>query len=229
MKTLSPSLAILIGMLAVGMTVSCSPSSHGRSPAGPDVASPSGLRPQVTSIEPTVGSTEGDTTLTITGIDFQQFVSVTFDGVQVLGRSDSRYASTKAYVQTPPHAAGVVDIVVTNGTGLSQRLPGAYTYTSPATFDFNGVWAASSYDGSDRTLAFTIQDDLLLSVTCFGATGDTASMTFATPPAVRNGAFSISQDDFSMTGRMVAPAAAVGTINVAPCTNMKWDTYPKKD
>ena len=38
----------------------------------------------------------------------------------------------------PAHAAGTVEVIVTDRWGQAGR--GEFTYVSPATFDFNGDW-----------------------------------------------------------------------------------------
>lgn len=184
----------------------------------------------VTGISPTVGSTSGDTTVTITGTGFQSGVAVTFDGVRTQGTFDGRdSARTTMFLQTPPHAVGTVDLLVSNPGGAALRLTGAYTYAVPASFDFSGHWDAFSFDGSDRVMDFTVQNNALVSVTCTNALNVVSTITPFPPPVVNNGAFSfVGNDGTAMTGRMVAASAAVGTINVAACANMDWRTYPRR-
>lgn len=38
------------------------------------------------------------------------------------------------FLNAPSHAAGVVDVIVTNPYGLADTLVGAYTYVSPLVF-----------------------------------------------------------------------------------------------
>jgi hypothetical protein len=45
--------------------------------------------------------------------------------------------STTIHLSTPAHAAGTVDVVVTNSGSHADRLTGGYTYASPESFDFN--------------------------------------------------------------------------------------------
>jgi len=47
-------------------------------------------------------------------------------------------------------------------------------------------------------------------------------LTFTAPPVVRNGAFSFSGAGGAMTGRIVSPSGALGTIDIGPCRNMEW-------
>lgn len=86
--------------------------------------------PTLTSIDPTSGSTEGGTAVTLTGTDFVEGATVTFGGqaaTDVIVASD-----TSITCVTPAHAAGAVDVVVTNDDEQSDTLEGAYTYVEPA-------------------------------------------------------------------------------------------------
>lgn len=92
--------------------------------------------PSVQAISPTLGVTTGGTSVEIFGTGFHFGTSVTLDGVRM------RVFLTQAggvEFTTPPHASGAVDIVVANPDG-EARLPRAFTYAAPDTFDFNGTW-----------------------------------------------------------------------------------------
>ena len=177
--------------------------------------------PTATAISPNVGSTSGDTPVVIFGTGFLVGVKVTFDSVPVAARFDSRYLD-RIYLPTPPHAAGTVDVVVTNAGGQSGRLDAGYTYTVPESFDFNGTWWGYPIDGSDLPLEFTIQNNGLVSASC-----DTSVVTFSPPLPVTNGAFSFSRDGSTMTGKIVSASAAVGAIALAPCNAPLWEATRK--
>jgi hypothetical protein len=86
--------------------------------------------PTVTSISPTTGVTAGGTSVTITGTGFLTGATVSFGGtaatnVNVVG-------STSITATTPAHAAGAVNIVVTNTDAQTGTLPNGYTYGNPA-------------------------------------------------------------------------------------------------
>ena len=49
-----------------------------------------------------------------------------------------RLGEDALYLSTPAHAAGTVEVIVTNPDGRAAS--GTFTYASPATFDFNGDW-----------------------------------------------------------------------------------------
>lgn len=80
----------------------------------------------VTSVSPTSGPTTGGTKLTITGTGFQSGAKVT------LGASAASNVivagSTSITATAPPHAAGTVNLTVTNPNGQSATSVNAYTY-----------------------------------------------------------------------------------------------------
>jgi len=85
--------------------------------------------PTIISLTPTSGSTNGGTTVTISGSGFQQGATVTFGGTAATVTSVS---ATTIVVTTPAHAPSTVDVTVTNPDSQAATLPSAYTYTVPA-------------------------------------------------------------------------------------------------
>ena len=84
--------------------------------------------PTVTSITPNAGTTAGGTSVTITGTSFLAGATVSFGGtaatnVIVVG-------STSITAVAPAHAAGAVNVVVTNTDAQSGTLTNGYTYTT---------------------------------------------------------------------------------------------------
>jgi len=84
--------------------------------------------PTVTSILPVSGSIAGGTIVTISGTGFLSNLSVKFGGVSATNVSAT---STSITATTPAHAAGKVDVVVTNSDSQSATLSQAFTYTLP--------------------------------------------------------------------------------------------------
>jgi hypothetical protein len=72
--------------------------------------------PTVTNVNPNHGPTGGGTAVTITGTNFSNAISVSFGGTAA---SFSITNATTITASSPPHAAGVVDITVTNPDGTS--------------------------------------------------------------------------------------------------------------
>ena len=165
----------------------------------------------------------------ITGSGFNGGSIAVFGGVSVGARFDTRdFLFTTMYVETPPHASGPVDVVVTNFDGGTVRVAAGFTYAGPESFDLNGVWFASSVDGSDRGLAFTIEKNRLVSAYCYSVDGLRFPLSVTSPPLIVNGEFAIEGADVPVIfGRVVSAVEMVGTIDVAPCNRMLWRSYPK--
>jgi hypothetical protein len=148
--------------------------------------------PTVTAVSPTFGTTAGGTTVTVTGTGFLTATGVTFGGTA--GTSLSVVSDTSLTIRSPGHAAGQVDVLVTNTTGTSTNVVADnFTYVAPPT-----VTALSPAYG-------TTAGGTTVTVTGTGFTG--ASVTFAgaavTPTVI---------SDTSMT--VVSPAHALGAFDL---------------
>lgn len=125
------------------------------------------------------------------------------------------------YLETPAHVAGTVDVVVTNPDGQVGRLTAGYVYVPPQSFDFNGAWVGQTWDGSDRGVRFTIQNNMLLSVSC-----DASTLAFSPPPAIADGAFSfLGNEGAGVSGKIVSASEASGSINIGPCSGNIWRAF----
>ena len=83
--------------------------------------------PTVTGCTPPTGTTAGGTAITnLAGTNFVTGATVTFDGIPAT--SVVWVSSTQLTCLTPAHAAGTVDIVVTNPDTLFGTLHNGYTY-----------------------------------------------------------------------------------------------------
>jgi hypothetical protein len=210
-------------LLAGALAVACG--GRSRSPLTPP---PPLLQPSVASLSPITGATTGGASLKIVGTGFHHETIVLFDGIPVAARFDTRdKALTTIFIEAPSHAAGPVDVVVANPDGSSTRVNAGYTYVPAGSFNANRAWSGASFDGSDRVLAVTIENDRVLDATCFGATGEIVRLEFPEPIHVVESEFSfVSPDGVALSGRMVAPDEMIGTMNVSPCTAMSWRSYP---
>jgi hypothetical protein len=209
-----------IGLIPILFSVACrsSDATSTQSASGPPGAHPPvtlGTAPYVNSVSPSAGSTGGDTPVQVSGVGFAAS-KVTFGDVTVHARIDQRdRAGTRLYLEAPPHAAGTVDVIVTNAGGLSYRLLGGYTYALPQTFDFNGTWRGFGVNGEDIGLGFTIRHDSLVAILC-----DTLEVRTSPPVPVRNGEFSyLGANGSAATGRIVSATQAVGSMNLPPCSS----------
>lgn len=103
-----------------------------------------GAAPTVSSLNYTLGDPSGGNEyIVITGTDLSTVTSVTFGGASATINSAS---PTSVNVTLPPHAAGVVDVVVTNPTGSYTAVAG-FEYWSPAQIAASGWWR-SNYSGT---------------------------------------------------------------------------------
>jgi hypothetical protein len=182
----------------------------------PPALEPTGLRPTLTSVSPSVVSTSGSWG-TIRGSQFEPGATLKFANetvfAQVVDSTEIRFPPTGA------HAVGSVDVTVTNPGGFSATLPGGYTYTLPDAFDFNGDWIAHAGPDFEIDLRFTIQNDLLVSIAC----GTNASHTMAVPLDIRNGSFPLAgADGFSLSGTIVSAQTSLGQVNAPGCGNVRW-------
>jgi hypothetical protein len=172
--------------------------------------------PLIDAVWPDTGSTGGSTPLKITGSGFQSGAVVFIDGIAIGAFVlDSR----TIYACTPPHDAGQVDVVVANPDALSAWMTNGYTYAAPRTFDFNGEWIGVAGSEHQREVRFTVQNNVLVSVSC-GASGP---VTFSPAPVIESGEFSVERDDgVGISARIVSATEAIGTINLDPCPYTNW-------
>lgn len=84
--------------------------------------------PTLTSVSPNAGTSLGGASVTLTGTNFTDASSVTFDGLNATNLTVLN--ATTVTVDTPAHAAGTVDVVITTPSGTAT-LPASYTYQLP--------------------------------------------------------------------------------------------------
>jgi large repetitive protein len=87
--------------------------------------------PQVNAITPSSGPTGGGTAITVGGSNFLDKATLALDGVPASGVMVASSTSIKAI--SGAHAAGAVDVVVTNPDGQFGALPKAFTYIAAPT------------------------------------------------------------------------------------------------
>lgn len=76
-------------------------------------------------IEPNTGPAVGNTTVTISGDDLKDVTGVTFGGTA--GTALTKVSDEKITVKTPAHAAGAVNVVVTDPSG-AKTVTNGFTY-----------------------------------------------------------------------------------------------------
>ena len=113
-----------------------------------------GTAPTVDTVTPTQGSSHGGTSFTLTGTNFGTGATVTVGGVpatdvQVSGDGQSLTAVTAA------HAAGTVDITVTNVNGQSATKSSGFTYIAEPAPTVTAVSPSSGYTVGGTQITIT--------------------------------------------------------------------------
>lgn len=177
--------------------------------------------PVITGINPNVGTTGGETWFEITGTGFLEGAVVT------IGRQpqEIEMQGTSIYVYTPEHAAGSVDVVVTNPDTQSATIVGGYTFVPPGSMDFNGTWLgyATAGSGFRQPLEFTIQGNVLIGVSC----GGRSDIVLSPWPPVSAGQFSFRGTGGAINGGILSPAYSEGWIDIPPCPNAFWSAQKR--
>jgi hypothetical protein len=187
--------------------------------AGPSQIPSSAPKPTIVSISPDTGSIYGGGLVTVVGV-IDGRATATLGGIAVsLGWSPAD--GTKHFLVSPPHAAGSVDIVVTNPGGGSQTRVGAYTYVEPGSYGLDGDWAGYTVDGSDTAIGFTVHDRLLTSVRCIDPFDRRLAIDLSEPFV--HGKVEVVTDAGRFAAWIVSPTEMAGTIDVKPCSGvLRW-------
>jgi hypothetical protein len=206
-------LTLCLGLVGCGDSATRSapfaPSSPSASQPTPQPNPPptsTGTRPTAAAIEPKIGATQGGAWGTITGTNFEPGAMV-----KLGGRSVQAFVVDPKTINfwTVAHVPGYVDVVVSNPGGLSTTLDRAFTFAPRELFDFNGDWIAHAGGHYETDMRFTVRNNVLVSVSC----GTSIVATLSPSPSVANGEFSFRGDDgFAVSGTLVSPKQAVGTI-----------------
>ena len=121
--------------------------------------------------------------MTLAGVGFRSGASVSFDGVAANATVTD---STRIVVDTPAHAAGLVDVVVTNPNGQKGSLQGAYRYGPEPTFTISGDVTETTESGPMPVAGAMVME---LSTRAFALTGEDGSYTL---PGLRAMSTSVS-------------------------------------
>src|SRR5689334_4351634 len=101
-----------------------------------------------TRLEPNAGTMLGATTVVITGHGFRPGVTVLFGASSAVVKE---VTDNKLTVEAPAHPAGLVNVVVTNPSGVKHALAASYTYELDPPFTVYGVITESTA-GGDRPI-----------------------------------------------------------------------------
>lgn len=146
----------------------------------------------ITSISPIAGTINGGTSVTITGNGFQTGATVTFGGMQATNVMVVN--STSITANTPPHAAGAVNVVVTASGQSSPPLSGGFTYSANPAPTISTVVPNSGSTAGGTSVTINGSGFLTGATVTFGGTSATnvtvqsGSAISATAPAHTSGA-----------------------------------------
>lgn len=167
--------------------------------------------PAITNLSPATGSAAGGTLVTITGTNLLGTTQVKF-GTSVV--APSNVTATSLQATSPAHAAGTVDVTVTNSIGTSANTAADDFVYTPAPPTVTGLFPAGGPVGGTTVVTVT-------GTGFTGATGVTFGGTAGTGLTVN--------DDNTIT--VTAPAHAAGTVDVivttggGPSANTSADNY----
>jgi hypothetical protein len=185
----------------------------------PPPSPPTGVQPTIAGISPNVVTTAG-TWGTITGAQFQSGATVKIANATIFNVVQD--STTIRFANSGAHAAGKVDVVVTNPGGRAATLANGYTYVAPDSFDANGEWTAHA-DGHNEFLTemhFTIRNNTLTVLSCDGMA---APVTTPIPLSIQNGGFSFSGvDGLSMSGKLHSMTTSDGQVKAPGCGDGIW-------
>lgn len=154
---------------------------------------PPGAGPTVTGVAATSGPAVGGTAVTITGTGFSAVAGVTFGGTPAT--SVVMVSPTSVTCVTPAHAAGAVDVVVTNGDAQTGTGVNAFTYVAAPTVTSVAASSGTTAGGVAVTISGTGFNSV--SGVTFGGVAATGVSTVN-----------------STTVTCTTPAHAVGAVNV---------------
>lgn len=150
--------------------------------------------PSVAAVSPSVGASDGGTSVTLTGTNLADATAVTFGG---LAATIDTNTPTALYVAAPAHAAGSVDVVVTTAGGSATLISG-FTYVVAPTVSMVAPDVGPS--SGDAT------------VTLYGSDlADVAVVTFD-----GNAATVVANTSTELT--VTTPAGTAGAVDVAVTT-----------
>ena len=137
------------------------PSAPSQPPTVVDPLAQPRLQPTITAVFPNVVSIAG-TWGSITGAQFQPGATVKIGSAAVV--SVFRDSTTIQFAKSGAHAAGTVDVTVTNPGGLAATLATGYTYAAIDSFYANGEWIAHTDGHNDylTDMRFTIRNNMLI-------------------------------------------------------------------
>ena len=185
-----------------------------------------GTAPTISTISPSSGTINGGTAVTITGTNFAAGATVSFGGTAA--SNVTVVSSTSITATTPVHAAGAVNVVVSDVNGSATSTNG-FTYTStapavstisPSSGTINGGTAVT-ITGTNFVVGATVS---LGSTAASNVTVVSSTSITATTPAHAAGAVNVVVTDSNGTGTLsngftyTTSTASIGFAQVASAT-----------
>ena len=193
-----------------------------------------GSPPTITTTSPGSGSTSGGTAVTITGTNFVSGATVTFGGTAAT--NVTVVSGTSITATTPAHAAGAVNVVVSESSG-SATLTNGFTYvSSPPTITTISPNSGSTNGGTAVTITGT--NFISGATVTFGGTAasnvsvvSSTSIT-ATTPAHAAGAVNVVVADSNGSGTLTngftyTTPVGIAFVQVASATPQSSQTTVK--
>jgi len=173
--------------------------------------------PTVTSINPSSGPAAGGTSVTITGANFTAGSTVKFGTNSAIVIVNG---ATSITATAPAHAAGTVDVTVTNATGTSAT-SGAdiYTYTNLPAPTVTSISPNSGPAAGGTSVIITGTNFTSTSTVKFGATSATVTVNSATQITASSPAGSAGTVDVTVTnatGTSATSSADIYTYTTLP-------------
>lgn len=166
----------------------------------------------MTAISPSSGPISGGTAVTITGTGFLNGATVSLGGTSATGITV--VSSTSITATTPAHAAGAVNVVVTNTDTQSGTLTNGFTYTNPVP-SITSLNPSTVAVGS-ATFTLTVNGTNFISTSVVQVGGNSRVTTFVNSTQVTA---AILASDVATAGSLsitvVNPAPGGGTSNTA--------------
>jgi M6 family metalloprotease-like protein len=166
--------------------------------------------PTASAIDPATGDVAGGTSVTITGTDFVAGSTVSLGGMDatnVLVVNPTTITAT-----TPPHAAGAVNVVVTNPLGQSATIAGGFVYSNPVPVAFTDTPLVSNSTAIKRVHITELRTRIDALRLQYGGLG---AFPYTTDPTITPGVTSIKAQHILEMRAALAPAYLTATGNTA--------------
>lgn len=166
----------------------------------------------VAASDPATGSTSGGTTVRISGANFATGATVTVGGAAATGVTVTSTTTLTATV--PAHAAGTVDIVVTNPNAQTATLTGGFTYIACPTACMAHTTVADFSTGTSGAGIAIVQtaDGELSLAPAAGAefSGSALPSGWSAAPWAAGGGATVAGGSLTVDGALVATNAYFG-------------------